>query len=205
MSKPLPRLVLASNNPGKIQEFRDLLRGDVEIVSLADLGLASPPETATTFAGNAEIKARYLHERTGEVTLADDSGLEIDALEGRPGVLSARYAGEHGDDTANRRLVMEQLAGVSPGLRSARFVAAIALVDAAGRTHLVQGTCDGEIALQERGSNGFGYDSLFLLSNGRTMAELEPAEKGQLSHRAMALRSILPHLAQALGLDSLVK
>lgn len=197
----LPRLVLASNNPGKAREFRDLLGGRVEIVSMFDLGLESPPETESTFLGNATIKALYLHERTGEVTIADDSGLVIDALGGRPGVYSARYAGDHGDDAANRALVLEQLGSTPDSERTARFVADIVVVDRAGTVSSVEGVCEGSIGREERGTNGFGYDSLFVLPSGQTMAELAPLEKSLISHRGDAVRQILPELEAALGLN----
>lgn len=197
----LPRLIIASNNPGKVREFRELLGNRVNIVTMADLGLDSPEETETTFAGNAAIKARFLHEHTGEVTLADDSGLVIDALDGRPGVLSARYAGEPANDAANRELVLQQLTGVEEGNRTARFVAAIVLIGRDGREQVVQGTCEGAIGFEERGSHGFGYDSIFILPNGVSMAELRPDEKGQISHRGNALRKLLPELESALGLN----
>jgi XTP/dITP diphosphohydrolase len=196
-----PRLALASNNQGKIKEFRELLGGQVEIVSLDDLGIESPVETEHTFLGNATIKARFLHDLTGEVTLADDSGLIIDALDGRPGVLSARYAGGHGDDAANRALVLEQMAGITSGIRTARFVAAIVVIDQAGALTKVEGVCEGTIGYGERGTYGFGYDSLFVLPDGRTMAELTSAEKSLISHRGDAIRRILPALEAALRLS----
>jgi XTP/dITP diphosphohydrolase len=196
-----PRLVLASNNPGKIAEFRDLLAGQAEIVSLKDLGIESPEETESTFRGNAALKARFLHQITGEVTLADDSGLIVDALDGRPGVLSARYAGTQGDDAANRALVLEQLEGVPSGDRTARFVAALVIIDRAGELTTVEGVCEGTIGHMERGTNGFGYDSLFVLPSGRTMAELTSAEKSLVSHRGDATRRALPKLQAALGLN----
>ncbi len=195
-----PRLIIASNNAGKVREFRDMLGDRADIITMADLGLDSPAETETTFDGNAALKARYLHERTREVTLADDSGLIVDALDGRPGVYSARYAGEPGDDAANRKLVLQQLEGVEPAGRTARFVAAIVLIDRTGSMHVVEGTCEGSIGFDERGSNGFGYDSIFMLPNGLSMAELTPDQKGRVSHRGNALRRLLPDLESALGL-----
>lgn len=195
-----PRLVLASNNPGKIREFRDLLQNQVDIVSLADLGLESPEETGTTFEENATIKARYLHECSGEVTLADDSGLEVAGLECAPGVRSARYAGEQHSDGDNRALLLSTLSA-NPSLdRAARFVAAIVLIDRAGDSHVVRGVCGGRITMSERGTNGFGYDPIFELPDGRTMAELTPNEKGSISHRGRAVREILPVLRASLGL-----
>lgn len=197
-----PRLIIASNNQGKVREFRELLGDRVSIVTMTDLGLDSPEETETTFAGNAALKARYLHQRTGDVTLADDSGLVIDALDGRPGVLSARYAGEPTSDAANRELVLRQMRDVVPRDRTARFVAAIVLIRRDGSETMVEGMCEGSIGFDERGSNGFGYDSIFVLPNGQSMAELRPEEKGRISHRGNALRQLLPDLESALGLSA---
>ncbi len=197
-----PRLIIASNNPGKVREFRDLLGDTVQIVTMGDLGLDSPEETEDTFTGNAAIKARFLHRHTGEVTLADDSGLVIDALSGRPGVWSARYAGEPPDDAANRAQVLQEMGGVQPDERSARFIAAIVMIGTDGREHVVEGVCEGSIGFEERGTNGFGYDSIFTLPNGQTMAELTSEEKGRISHRGNALRQLLPVLRSELGLGT---
>jgi XTP/dITP diphosphohydrolase len=197
-----PRLVLASNNPGKIREFRDLLGNQVNIVSLADLGLESPEETGATFEENATIKAKFLHGHTGEVTLADDSGLEVAGLNGAPGVRSARYAGDQHSDSDNRALLLRTLAA-DPSLdRTARFVAAIVLIDRDGQSTVVQGTCEGSITMEERGTNGFGYDPIFELPTGQTMAELTSDQKGAVSHRGQAVRDILPALLSALGLGA---
>ena len=133
-----------------------------------------------------------MHHHSGHVTLADDSGLEVDALGGAPGVRSARYAGEHHDDADNRALLTRNLAALAAGERAARFVAAIAIIDAAGSLCVTRGTCEGSIAIEERGAGGFGYDSLFELPDGRTMAELTAVEKNTISHRADALRQALP-------------
>jgi XTP/dITP diphosphohydrolase len=200
-SRQRPKLAIASSNPGKLAEFQSLLGSEVDILSLADLGLDSPEETGVTFEANAELKARFVFSRTGFVTLADDSGLEVDALDGQPGVRSARYAGEQHDDAANRRLLLQALVEVPMPLRTARFVAAIAVVDANGSLFLSRGACEGQIARGERGSGGFGYDSLFELPDGRTMAELRSNEKNEVSHRSVALRSALPGLRSALKLD----
>jgi XTP/dITP diphosphohydrolase len=199
--KSIPRLIIASSNPGKLREFQDLLGGRVQVSSMRDLGVESPAETEATFVGNAMIKARFLHDLSGEVTLADDSGLIVDALSGRPGVLSARYAGDHGDDAANRTLVLKQMEGIPSDLRTARFVAAIVLIDRAGTAVSVEGVCEGTIGYGERGTNGFGYDSIFVLPDGQTMAELASASKNLISHRGDALRRILPSLENALGLS----
>jgi XTP/dITP diphosphohydrolase len=197
-----PVLALASNNRGKIAEFRTLLGDDVEILSMADLGLDSPEESGTTFEANALLKARFVFNHTGRVTLADDSGLEVDALDGAPGVYSARYAGDHHDDADNRSLLVRNLGHVPRGARMARFVAAVAIIDRNGNESVYRGTCEGSIAFVERGTEGFGYDSLFELADGRTMAELGPLEKNSISHRAHALRNADAGLRLALGVQN---
>jgi XTP/dITP diphosphohydrolase len=132
-------------------------------------------------------------------TLADDSGLEVDALGGAPGVHSARFAGDQPNDADNRRLLLSELAANPDASRCARFVAVIAYIDERGHLECVRGTCEGRIALEERGTGGFGYDSLFEISDGRTMAQLSPTEKNAVSHRGHALRQILPILLLSLG------
>jgi XTP/dITP diphosphohydrolase len=195
-------LAIASNNQGKIAELRSLLGNAVNVVTLADLGLESPEETGRTFLENAELKARYVFERTGLPALADDSGLEVDALNGRPGVRSARYAGETATDADNRALLLVELRDIPARKRTARFISVICLVDASGQLHVAEGACEGVISIHERGVNGFGYDSLFQLDDGQTMAELDPGEKNRRSHRALAMRRALPALHAALGLAS---
>jgi len=196
-----PTLALASNNRGKLTEFHSLLGDRVTIASLSDLGLESPLETGATFEDNAALKARFVFEQTGLVTLGDDSGLEVVALGGLPGVHSARYAGDRHNDRDNRGLLLGNLADVPDGSRTARFVAVLALIDASGTLTLSRGTCDGAIARSERGINGFGYDSIFEFADGRTMAELDASDKNLVSHRGQALRKARPRLLRALGLD----
>jgi XTP/dITP diphosphohydrolase len=147
-------------------------------------------EDAPTFAGNAEKKARAALARSGLPSLADDSGLEVDALDGGPGVLSARYAGEGHDDAANNAKLLVALAGVPDAQRTARFRCALVFVDADGTKLVAEGACEGRIGHAGRGTGGFGYDPLFVLADdegGRTMAELTPVEKNRISHRARAL------------------
>ncbi len=218
-----PRLLVATGNPGKAQEIRDLLAGmDVDILILSNLeGLwrtenlgGLPPtedpekiserfrrleramtESADTFAGNAAIKARGGRDITGLPTLADDSGLVVDALGGAPGVFSARYAGGHGDDEANNRLLLANMAGISDPQRTARFVAALALALPDGREFKSEGTCEGHIGWAPKGNGGFGYDPLFILAGDRrTTAELSREEKNQISHRGKALQAMVPVL-----------
>jgi XTP/dITP diphosphohydrolase len=197
-----PILAIASNNQGKIAELRSLLGDAVYVVTLAGLGLESPEETGQTFQENAEFKARYVHDHTGLPALADDSGLEVDALDGRPGVRSARFAGEAATDADNRALLLAELTDVPTTRRTARFVSVIAMVDEDGGLHAARGTCEGVITFQERGANGFGYDSIFELADGQTMAELDPHEKNRRSHRGLAMRHALPAVRAALGLTS---
>lgn len=197
-----PTLALASINPGKIAEFQSLLGDRVTVASLIDLGLESPPETGATFEDNAALKAQVVFEQTGFVTLADDSGLEVDALDGLPGVRSARYAGDHHDDADNRALLLRNLSDVPDGSRTARFVAILAIIDASGSLSLTRGTCEGHIARSERGCNGFGYDPIFAFADGRTMAELDATAKNDVSHRGQAVRLALPGLLRALGLGN---
>ncbi|HKJ56965.1 MAG TPA: RdgB/HAM1 family non-canonical purine NTP pyrophosphatase [Nitriliruptoraceae bacterium] len=194
-----PRLVMATGNPGKLRELERMLDDlDVDVVSLADLGLASPVEDGDTFEDNALIKARAAARSAGLVALADDSGLQVDALGGAPGVRSARYAGEDADDQANNDKVLAAMAGIPD--RRARFVSAVAVVTPDGREWVVRGTMEGHLLDAPDGDGGFGYDPLFLtegqsVSNGR----LSAAEKDRLSHRGHALRAIRPVLVQLLG------
>jgi len=193
------RLVMATGNPGKLRELERMLDDlDVDVVSLADLGLASPVEDGDTFEDNALIKARAAARSAGLVALADDSGLQVDALGGAPGVRSARYAGEDADDRANNDKVLAAMAGIPD--RRARFVSAVAVVTPDGREWVVRGTMEGHLLDAPDGDGGFGYDPLFLtegqsVSNGR----LSAAEKDRLSHRGHALRAIRPVLVQLLG------
>jgi XTP/dITP diphosphohydrolase len=156
-------------------------------------------EDAPTFAGNAEKKARAALARSGLPSLADDSGLEVDALDGAPGVLSARYAGAGHDDAANNAKLLDALAGVPDERRTARFRCALVFVDSDGTRLLAEGACEGRIGHVGRGTGGFGYDPLFLLAEdaaGRTMAELAPEEKNRISHRARALAKLAEALAR---------
>ena len=185
----MPRLLLATNNPGKAAEFRQLLAGcGWDLVTPAELGLTiEVEETGQTYAENATLKAVEYASASGLVTLADDSGLEVDALDGRPGVLSARYAGADRTDQERVQALLEELAGVPDDERTARFRCVIAIADTTGRVELVDGTVEGRIGHEPRGKNGFGYDPIFLLPDrGMTTAELPPDEKNTVSHRAMA-------------------
>ena len=185
----MPRLLLATNNTGKVAEFRQLLAGcGWELVTPADLGLTiEVEETGQTYAENATLKAVEYAHAGGLVTLADDSGLEVDALDGRPGVLSARYAGADRTDQERVQALLQELASVPDDERTARFRCVIAIADTTGRVELVDGTIEGRIGHEPRGENGFGYDPIFLLPDrGMTTAELPPDEKNAISHRAVA-------------------
>ena len=193
------RLLVASSNPGKIRELRALLPTEIEIVGLHDLGLSSPEETGATFRENADLKALHAARASGLLALADDSGLEVDALAGAPGVRSARFAGEPPDDARNRKALLVALSGIPVQARGARFVSAVTLATPDGVVGTSQGTVSGTILDRERGSRGFGYDALFLLPDGRTVAELLDEEKNAMSHRSVAIRKILPQLERALA------
>lgn len=194
MSDERLRVVVATQNAGKLAEIRTAL--DIsgwEFVTPADLG-ASPidvDETGTTFEENARLKARAYHEAFGLPALADDSGLEVDALGGAPGVYSSRYAGDCcGGDAANNARLMMELEGVPAGQRTARFRSVIVFIDGQGDETVAEGVCEGAIGFEPRGAGGFGYDPLFepLATPGRTMAELDMTEKNAISHRGEALR-----------------
>lgn len=187
------RTVLASGNPGKLRELSAMLGAlGLELIAQSELGIDSPPETGSTFLENALIKARHAARRSGLPALADDSGIEVDALEGRPGVRSARFAGEGASDAENLHKLLAELHDVPMEFRQARYHCVIAFV----RRHddpdpiIAHGTWEGRIALEPRGSGGFGYDPIFLPADLRgTAAELDPAAKNEVSHRAQALRA----------------
>jgi XTP/dITP diphosphohydrolase len=202
-----PRVFLASRNAKKIEEMRRILRAhlaDVEVLGLDDVEpYEEPVEDQATFEGNALLKARAGAEATGLPSLADDSGLCVEALNGMPGVLSARWAGVAKDDSENNRLLLEQLADVPDERRAAAFRCAVAfVVPPAGAELVVHGEMAGRVVREERGSGGFGYDGLFVpddLPDGLTTAELPPEQKDAVSHRGRALREIAPRVAAALG------
>jgi XTP/dITP diphosphohydrolase len=194
-----PRLLIATSNQGKLREFRSLVPEGVVLVSLSDLRLASPEETGSTFAENAILKASAAASASGLLTLADDSGLEVEALGGAPGVYSARYAGEPVSDRRNCEKLLRDLASEPDGARAARFRCVVAIADRTGFLAQAEGVCEGKIGHEPRGDNGFGYDPIFVLPDGRTMAQLSSDEKNQTSHRAKALAAIGPELRALLG------
>jgi XTP/dITP diphosphohydrolase len=186
-------LVLSTRNPHKLREFEPLLAPHGVLPLPEDVEL--PPETGTTFEENALIKARAAADATGRVAIADDSGIAAAALGGRPGVYSARYAGEDATDEENLSKLLREVP--ADGDRSVAYVCALAYVDPAGETHVVEARCEGTLAHEPRGDGGFGYDPAFLPSDrddDRTMAELTPDEKDAISHRGRAARALLEWL-----------
>jgi XTP/dITP diphosphohydrolase len=199
----MSELLLASRNRKKLLELRRILGSAV--TGLAVLGLDDVdrydevPESGETFAANALIKAREGFAHTGIPTVADDSGLTVDALNGMPGILSARWSGRHGDDEANLRLVLGQLADTPASRLGAAFVCAVALVSDSGEV-VVDGRMPGRLIRESRGGNGFGYDPIFVPAGyAVTSAELPPEEKDAISHRGQALRALVPHVVSLFG------
>lgn len=198
---PAHTIVVATGNAHKLVEIEDILSRVLprtRFVALGQLGeFEDPEETGTTFMENALIKAEAAVAATGLSAIADDSGLVVDALDGEPGVYSARYAGVHGDDAANNAKLLTNLADVADAERTARFMSVVALVEASGVVRTGTGACEGMIAREGRGEHGFGYDPLFLphATPGKTMAELAPEEKNAVSHRFYALQDLSAQLA----------
>ncbi len=185
-------LLLATRNLHKLEEFRAIFSDlPLRMVSLSEIQLnVDVEETGNSFAENAELKARAYEQMSHLLTLADDSGLEIDALGGAPGVHSARYLGKETSYEERFRVILEQLKGIPLDQRTARFRCVIALAEPKGNIHIVEGVVEGVIADRPRGSHGFGYDPIFFLPElGKTFAELEPVDKNRISHRARAAQS----------------
>lgn len=200
------RLVLATHNAHKVGELRAILApllpglDERAVVGARDVAAPEPVEDGVTFAQNALLKARALAAFTGLPAVADDSGLAVDVLGGAPGIFSARWAGRHGDDTANLELLVAQLADIRDPHRGARFVCAAALVTPDGFEHVEEGALVGNLALAPRGTGGFGYDPLLVpTGETRTCAELDPQEKNAISHRGQAFRALAPHVVGVLG------
>ena len=188
------RLVIASHNEGKVREIRALLAPfGIEPVSAASLGIPEPEETGTSFAANAELKARFSADLSGLVALADDSGLCVEALHGEPGIYSARWAGESRDFRAAMRLVHERMDAAGPEAgHDAHFVCALALCWPDGHLELFEGRADGTLAWPPRGERGFGYDPMFVLNgHEETFGEMDPDEKHRVSHRADAFAKLV--------------
>lgn len=195
------RLVLATHNPHKVSELRELLSDQVpglatkEIVGAADVGAGEPVEDGDSFAANALLKARAIAAETGLLVIADDSGLEVDIMGGSPGIFSARWAGAHGDDRANLELLLAQMKDIT--LRDAQFTCAAVLVAPDGREHVEVAHMRGKLLTEPVGTGGFGYDPIFQ-AHGRdcSNAQLSPAEKNAISHRGKAIRALIPVLRQ---------
>ena len=197
------RLLLATRNAGKLAELQRLLEAavpGVEVVGLRDVDhYPEAPETGATFTENALLKAHEAVRYTGLPAVADDSGLTVDALNGMPGILSARWSGRHGDDEANTALLLAQLADVPDGRRGGAFVCAAAFVTSDGTEHVLEREWRGTVIREKRGSNGFGYDPVFVPRGLEvTSAELAPAEKDAQSHRGQAFAALVPLIAGAL-------
>ena len=193
------RLLLASNNAHKIIEFRRMLGAlPFELVTPAELGLTlNPEETGETFAENAWLKARAFAEASGLPVVADDSGLEVDALNGGPGVRSARYGGPGLDDAERVQLLLANMKGVQSTRRTCRFKVVLVLLGLSSGDLEVEGVCDGRVAYAPAGTNGFGYDSVFLVqAYGKTMGDLSDAQKDRISQRGKAIRAMLALLMQ---------
>jgi XTP/dITP diphosphohydrolase len=187
------RVVLATGNAGKLREMRAILAGhDLVIVPQSDLGIAPPAEDGDSFAANALIKARHAAAASGLAAIADDSGLEVDALDGRPGLHSARYAGQPADDRANNERLLAELAGVPAQRRGARYRCAMVFVRGADDPDpiVAEAAWAGRIGFEPKGSGGFGYDPYFVTADGRTAAEMPAQEKNRVSHRGQALAEL---------------
>lgn len=193
-------IVLASGNRGKLRELSQLMAPmGFDLTPQGTLGIETPPETGTTFETNALLKARFAAERSDLPALADDSGIEVDALDGRPGVFSARYAGEDSSDDENLRKMLRELQGVPPERRTARYQCVIVLVQDAHDEHpvIARGTWEGRIGLVPQGTGGFGYDPIFIPADlSCTAAEMTPEQKNAVSHRGQALRELVAQVGR---------
>ncbi|NLZ28336.1 MAG: XTP/dITP diphosphatase [Firmicutes bacterium] len=202
MGKRAKKLIVATYNEGKAAEIRDILAGlPLEIVFLKEVeGAPVVVEDGENFTDNALKKARQISTFCGEITLADDSGLEVDALGGRPGVKSARYAGADADDLQNNLLLLEELKEVPQERRGARFTCVLAIVSPDGIAEIIEESCQGTIASAPRGERGFGYDPLFIFEGGElTFAEMGSKKKNMVSHRGKALRRLRPVIERFFG------
>jgi len=193
----MKKIILASNNSGKIREFNTMLTGIYQVVSMRDMQVEEVPETGLTFVENALIKARNASAQSGLPALADDSGIVVDALNGAPGIYSARFAGDHGDDEANTQKLLEDMAQVPDTQRTARFWCAIVYVEHANDPTpiIIQRGWEGEIMREKIGENGFGYDPIFYVpTHKKASAELSAEQKNTISHRGKALQALLVEL-----------
>lgn len=185
----MERLLIATHNRGKLREYQEIFNDlGLELLTLDDVGITHDvKETGATFEENARLKAVTYAQQSGLLTLADDSGLEVDALNGEPGVYSKRYAGEGRSDAERNAYLLKKLRAVPPAKRMARFRCVIVLMNAQGVEWVTDGTCEGEIAFESRGTNGFGYDPIFIVGDtGKHLAEFSSEEKNKISHRGRA-------------------
>lgn len=199
--KKMKNLIVATKNKGKYQEIKEILTNmPFNVISMGELSLdIDIEETGKTFEENALIKAKKVCKLTGEIVIADDSGLEVDYLDGAPGIYSSRFGGENATDEGKNRKLLKMLEGVPFEKRKARFVCAIAVVYPEGKHFIVKGICDGYIGFKPEGNNGFGYDPLFYLPEyGMTTAQMEPKEKHKVSHRGKALKLMVEEFRKEL-------
>jgi XTP/dITP diphosphohydrolase len=198
----MTEVLIASNNQGKIKEIKELLRDfGVNVRSLKDLNMTiDVPETGKTFKENAALKAEALSQKTNLITIADDSGLSVDALNGEPGIFSARYSGPEKDSERNIDKLLEKLKGVPMDQRTAHFSCTLALSIPGAPTRFAAGRCEGVITTERRGADGFGYDPVFLVPNEKeTFAEMGEAKKNRISHRALALQELRKNWPEWVG------
>lgn len=187
--------ILASNNKNKVREFKEKLKEfNIDVISQKDAGYdIEVEETGTTFAENATLKAEAIYKLSGKPTIADDSGLEIDYLNGEPGVYSARYAGPNATDEDKNNKVLDLMKNVKEEDRTARFKCDICYIDENGEKHIFEGVFEGKIDTEPKGTNGFGYDPIFNIGD-KTSAELSPEEKNEISHRGKAIKKFVDYL-----------
>ncbi|NMB33228.1 MAG: XTP/dITP diphosphatase [Clostridium sp.] len=196
------RFVIASKNNGKLKEIEEILEGlPLKVVSMEQAGIRKDViESGKTFEENALIKAREVHNICGEVVMADDSGLEVDFLNGAPGIYSSRFAGEHANDIDRNNKLLSILKGIPIGKRGARFVCVIALVFPGGKEFIMRGELKGFIGTEPKGNNGFGYDPLFFIPEyNMTSAQMDPGMKHRISHRGKALKMMVERIKTELG------
>lgn len=188
----IKEIILASNNKGKIQEFKDYLKQfDIDVISQKEAGCnIDVEENGTTYAENAKIKAEAIYKLIGKPVIADDSGLEVDYIDGKPGLYSARFLGENATDQEKCEKILELLKSAKDGERTARFKASICFINEDGSAEFFSGECEGKIAYKMRGTNGMGYDPIFEYE-GKTFAEISEEEKSEVSHRGKAIKKLL--------------
>lgn len=190
------KIILATNNKGKIAEMKQKLSTySIDVISQKDAGLdIEIEETGETFEENAVLKAEVVYKETGSAVIADDSGLMIDALDGQPGVFSHRFVGPNATDEDRINKILDLMNGIPESKRTARFKCVICYIDNNGKKNIFEGTVEGKIGFEPRGNNGFGYDPIFVLANGKTFAEITAEEKNQISHRGKAISELMEYI-----------